>query len=316
MTTQNQDRIEGTGASTSTNVGCENWPPHPGAVLREQINGIALETLCVNLATSPAALSLLLDEKIPLTAGIALRLSRTLPGRSFHEWMKIQNDHDLHIEELKLTSLISGHHFDLSHLLPADQKNKHGKAKMGKDFRRLITHYLTNQIEESINSQRKQAGLSPWKDRDFEKAFSLGTGNDAHSGRQWRRLKSKFGGSTTEDKIMQIKRFAEKNGWLPPTKFDISEDMVREFLETQNLHFLNLKKLEICHLIEIFSIALRECTFQRLVLWGTDVHNLDPDESVLDEHSSEDEIHEFILEQLNKIQRNLEWMTISLRSIR
>ncbi|HGO6079099.1 TPA: transcriptional regulator [Burkholderia cenocepacia] len=242
MTTQNQDRIEGTGASTSTNVGCENWPPHPGAVLREQINGIALETLCVNLATSPAALSLLLDEKIPLTAGIALRLSRTLPGRSFHEWMKIQNDHDLHIEELKLTSLISGHHFDLSHLLPADQKNKHGKAKMGKDFRRLITHYLTNQIEESINSQRKQAGLSPWKDRDFEKAFSLGTGNDAHSGRQWRRLKSKFGGSTTEDKIMQIKRFAEKNGWLPPTKFDISEDMVREFLETQNLHFLNLKK--------------------------------------------------------------------------
>ncbi|HDR9798314.1 hypothetical protein [Burkholderia cenocepacia] len=316
MTTQNQDRIDEEGAPTSAKVGRESWPPHPGAVLREQINGIALETLCVNLATSPAALSLLLDEKIPLTAGIALRLSRTLPGRSFHEWMKIQNDYDLHTEEFRLKYVASGHHFDLSHLLPADQKNKHGKAKMGKDFRRFITHCLTNQIEESVNSQRKQVGLSPWKDRDFENAFSLGTGNDAHSGRQWRRLKSKSGGSTTEDKIMQIKRFAEKRGWLPSTEFNITEDMVREFLEIQNLNFLDVKKNEICHLIEIFSSTLRECAFQRLVLWGTDVYNLDPDESVLDEYSSEEEIQEFILEQMNKIQRNLEWMTISLRNIR
>jgi len=242
---------------------------------------------------------------------MALRLSRTLAGKNFHEWMKIQNDYDLRLEEQNINSAIYGHSFDLSHLLPADQKNKHGGQKMGKEFRQFITRYLVNQIEENINAQRNQAGLHPWKDRDFEKAFSLGSENDAHAGRQWRRLKSKAEGSTTEDRIKKIKKFAEKNGWLPSTEFNISEDMIKDFLETQDRQFLDSKKWDICRSIEIFHDALKQCPNQRIVLWGTDIYEIDPEETALDENSSEDEIHEFLIQKIDEIRNNLEWTEIS-----
>ncbi|VWD54367.1 hypothetical protein BLA39750_06519 [Burkholderia lata] len=286
-------------------------PPHPGAVLKKLIDGINFEVLCVNLATSPTELSLLIEERIRLTARTALRLSRTLVGKNFHEWMKIQNDYDLHLEEQNINSAIHGHSFGLSHLLPADQKNKHGGQKMGKEFRQFITHHLTNQIEENINAQRNQAGLPPWKDRDFEKAFSLGSENDAHAGRQWRRLKSKSEGSTTEDRIKKIKKLAEKNGWLPSTEFNISKDMIKDFLEMQDRHFLDSKKWDICQSIEIFHDALEQCPSQRIVLWGTDIYEIDPEETALDEYSSEDEIHEFLIKKIDEIRNNLEWTEIS-----
>ncbi|NTY39179.1 helix-turn-helix transcriptional regulator [Burkholderia diffusa] len=317
MTTPNQDPVKGKSDDPPTSGKVDRKEPsplHPGAVVKKFLSEIDFESLCLNLAMSPKELSLFIEEKIPLTARIALRLSRTLAGRNFYEWMKIQNDYDLHWEEIRLKPTTSHHTFDFSHLLPAENKNKRGKQKLSKDFRKSITHFLVNQIEENINQQRKQAGLFLWKDRDFEKAFSLGTENDAHAGRQWRRLKSKSDSGTTEDRIMQIKQLAEKNGWLPPTQFDINHDMIEEFLETQDLHFLDSKKWEICRSIEFFSDSLKQCTTQRLVLWGSDVSDLDPEESVLDESSSEDEIQEFILEEIDTLHNKLMWMTIALRT--
>ncbi|WP_155631371.1 hypothetical protein [Burkholderia cepacia] len=158
-------------------------------------------------------------------------------------------------------------------------------------------------------------GLPPWKDRDFEKAFSIGTENDSHAGRQWRRLKDKSSkGGTTEDRLRMIKGLAEKNGWLPSTQLDITQKMIKEFLEILDLRFLDTLRWEICGAIGTFSDTLKQSDAHRLDLAELDVFYLDPDELILNENSSKEEIQDFILTQLDELSDNLSWMATKLRT--
>ncbi len=72
-------------------------PPHPGAILREDVLpelGLPRATIARYLGLSPEKLDALLDERDPVTPGLALRLSR-LVGGSPEIWLDLQRDYDL-----------------------------------------------------------------------------------------------------------------------------------------------------------------------------------------------------------------------------
>ncbi|WP_155627385.1 helix-turn-helix transcriptional regulator [Burkholderia cepacia] len=135
-------------------------PPHPGAVLKELVKDIDFEMLCVKLAIAPKELSLFLEEGTPLTARLALRLSRTIEGRNFHAWMKLQNDYDLHFEEDRLKFVMSGHAFNSAHLFLAEKRNKHGTLKLEENFKRYMTHSLATEIEKKRQQSTKIGRLT------------------------------------------------------------------------------------------------------------------------------------------------------------
>lgn len=111
-----------------------------------------------------------------------------------------------------------------------------------------------------------------------------------------------------------IKGLAEKNGWLPSTQLDITQKMIKEFLEILDLRFLDTLRWEICGAIGTFSDTLKQSDAHRLDLAELDVFYLDPDELILNENSSKEEIQDFILTQLDELSDNLSWMATKLRT--
>jgi antitoxin HigA-1 len=69
-------------------------PPHPGAVLKEWLEGIEVKQAAESLGISRVTLSRVLNEAAGISAEMDIRLSRAL-GTSSGFWLGMQIDHDL-----------------------------------------------------------------------------------------------------------------------------------------------------------------------------------------------------------------------------
>ncbi len=84
----------------SLQLNYEQWgygPPHPGAVLREQILprlGLSRKQLAVKLGVSLARLGDFLSERRPLSLDLARRLGKAF-GNGARYWLALQMQHDV-----------------------------------------------------------------------------------------------------------------------------------------------------------------------------------------------------------------------------
>jgi antitoxin HigA-1 len=69
-------------------------PPHPGRILRQYLNGIAVSDAAAHLGVTRAALSRVLNGRAGISAEMALRLSDAL-GTSAEVWIGMQGQYDL-----------------------------------------------------------------------------------------------------------------------------------------------------------------------------------------------------------------------------
>lgn len=71
-------------------------PPHPGGILAEQLQylGISEEDFARHLGVTPTSLNRIFKEKAPITADIALRISKVMPGPEASTWLLLQSDYD------------------------------------------------------------------------------------------------------------------------------------------------------------------------------------------------------------------------------
>lgn len=71
-------------------------PPHPGAILVEQLRylGISEEDFARHLGVTLTSLNRIFKEKAPITADMALRLSKVIPGPEASTWLALQSDYD------------------------------------------------------------------------------------------------------------------------------------------------------------------------------------------------------------------------------
>lgn len=72
-------------------------PPHPGAILAEQLQylGISEEDFAHRLGVTLTSLNHILKEKAPITAEMALRISKVMPGPEASTWLLLQSDYDV-----------------------------------------------------------------------------------------------------------------------------------------------------------------------------------------------------------------------------
>ncbi len=69
-------------------------PPHPGRILRQYLDGIAVSEAAEHLGVTRAALSRVLNGRAGISAEMALRLSEAL-GTSAEVWVGMQWQYDL-----------------------------------------------------------------------------------------------------------------------------------------------------------------------------------------------------------------------------
>ena len=71
-------------------------PPHPGGILAEQFQylGISEEDFARHLGVTPTSLYRIFKEKSPITADMALRISKVIPGPEASTWLALQSDYD------------------------------------------------------------------------------------------------------------------------------------------------------------------------------------------------------------------------------
>lgn len=69
-------------------------PPHPGLVVREYLEGMAVSAAAAHLRTTRVTLSRLLNGKAGISANMALRLAAAF-GTSPEFWMNMQTQYDL-----------------------------------------------------------------------------------------------------------------------------------------------------------------------------------------------------------------------------
>ena len=71
-------------------------PPHPGGILVEQLKylGIGTEDFARQIDLCPSSFNCILEEKEPITAEVALRISAVLPGPKPSTWLALQSDYD------------------------------------------------------------------------------------------------------------------------------------------------------------------------------------------------------------------------------
>jgi addiction module HigA family antidote len=68
-------------------------PPHPGRILRESLQGLAIVKVAEHLGVTRAALSRILNGRAGISAEMSLRLSDAL-GTSPDLWFKMQSEYD------------------------------------------------------------------------------------------------------------------------------------------------------------------------------------------------------------------------------
>lgn len=283
-------------------------PRDPRDIVKELIGDADIKFVSRYLGMSDIELTDFLGGSIPLTARLALRLSRCFKGRSVHQWMKLQIDYDLHHAELELVRITSEKIINFAYLHPPHLRGKEGKSKI--HSRGFFTKLITNQITENVNESRRGAGLPEWEAKDFERELHIGTGaySDDHPGRQWKRMME--GHAVTEAKLRQLKREAERRGWLESTDVEITKDIEQNFLDDMSgyylSHTINEAYLALCKILNITD----NCNEFRL--GGTDgLDSIDPEEELWDHdfcETSEIAIHELILGEiirLNEIMKNL-----------
>lgn len=71
-------------------------PPHPGGILAEQLEylGISARDFAHRLGVTSTSLNRILEEKVPITTEMALRISEALPGPKAPTWLLLQSDYD------------------------------------------------------------------------------------------------------------------------------------------------------------------------------------------------------------------------------
>ena len=71
-------------------------PPHPGGILAEQLEylGISEKDFVRHLGVTPTSLNRIFKEKAPITADMALRISKVIPGPEASTWLLLQSDYD------------------------------------------------------------------------------------------------------------------------------------------------------------------------------------------------------------------------------
>ncbi len=72
-------------------------PPHPGGIVADSLEylRVSAKTFAANLGVPTRAVSRILNEKDPITAEIALRISTALPGPSPRVWLAMQAAYDV-----------------------------------------------------------------------------------------------------------------------------------------------------------------------------------------------------------------------------
>lgn len=277
-----------------TNENAAAKPFHPGKALEKLIGkGANLRGASYWLAVSEVELALFIAGDIPLTAGLALRLSRIFEGRTAHEWMKLQVDLDLfHAEENLRTSLLFNGARNLNYLRKKEDLSTQGNTKMTKEQRTLWMTHLVNSIETEVNNQRNAKGESPWLSSDFENAFKLGTAT--HPGRQWNRWKGGEEGVNT-DKLHDIKNKAERNGWYG---YQFSHnDLVPDFLAACEFGFLRLNLYRASCSLEVLKKIINLLKYNCLEKNGySDVEDEDGEEV------ENDDFQEWMLASIEKLQ--------------
>ena len=69
-------------------------PPHPGMVLREYLEGLAVSSAAAHLRVTRVTLSRVLNGKAGISAAMSLRLAAAL-GTTPELWMNMQSQYDL-----------------------------------------------------------------------------------------------------------------------------------------------------------------------------------------------------------------------------
>lgn len=71
-------------------------PPHPGGILREELDylKIGLVDFAKRINENPASLKLILDEKSPMSAELAEKISSVITGPRPDTWLAMQRDYD------------------------------------------------------------------------------------------------------------------------------------------------------------------------------------------------------------------------------
>ena len=71
-------------------------PPHLGGILAEQFQylGISEEDFARHLGVTPTSLNRIFKGKSPITADMALRISKVIPGPEASTWLALQSDYD------------------------------------------------------------------------------------------------------------------------------------------------------------------------------------------------------------------------------
>ena len=72
-------------------------PSHPGGILAEQLEylGISVRDFAHHLGVTSNYLDCILKEKAPITADMALRISKVMPGPEASTWLLLQSDYDV-----------------------------------------------------------------------------------------------------------------------------------------------------------------------------------------------------------------------------
>ena len=71
-------------------------PPHPGAILAEQLESLSISArdFARHIGVAPSSVTCILNEKEPITAEMAVRISAALPGPEPSTWLALQADYD------------------------------------------------------------------------------------------------------------------------------------------------------------------------------------------------------------------------------
>lgn len=71
-------------------------PPHPGGILAEQLEylGITALDFAHRLGVTLTSLNRIFKEKSPITADMALRISKVIPEPEASTWLVLQSDYD------------------------------------------------------------------------------------------------------------------------------------------------------------------------------------------------------------------------------
>ncbi len=79
-------------------------PPHPGAILAEQLESLSISArdFARHIGVAPSSVTRILNEKGPITPEMAVRISAALPGPEPSTWLALQGDYDAWQEEKRV----------------------------------------------------------------------------------------------------------------------------------------------------------------------------------------------------------------------